>query len=42
MHLRLKRTKKEALEALRRAAQGFPLGPEEALPLLQEGLVVPE
>ncbi len=42
VHLRLKRTRKEALEALRRVAQGFPLGPEEALPLLEEGFLAPE
>ncbi len=40
LHLRLKR-KPGLMEALRRAAQGFPLAPEEAEPLLQEGLVVP-
>ena len=42
VHLRLKRTRREALEVLRRAAQGFPLDPEEALPLLAEGLLAPE
>lgn len=42
VHLRLKRTRREALELLRRAAQGFPLGLEEALPLLEEGLLAPE
>jgi carbonic anhydrase/acetyltransferase-like protein (isoleucine patch superfamily) len=42
LHLTLKRTRKEALEGLRRVAQGFPLSPEEALPLLEEGLLAPE
>lgn len=42
LHLRLKRTRKEALEVLRRASQGFPLGLEEALPLVEEGLLSPE
>ncbi|TBH17535.1 gamma carbonic anhydrase family protein [Thermus thermamylovorans] len=42
VHLRLKRGRKEALEALRRAAQGFPLPEEEAAFLLAEGLVRPE
>lgn len=42
LHLALKRTRKEALEDLRRAAQGFPLSLEEALPLLEEGLLAPE
>jgi len=42
LHLRLKRSRKEALEALQRVAQGFPLAPEAASPLLEEGLIVPE
>lgn len=41
LHLRLKR-KKELLESLKRAAQGFPLGEEEARALLEEGLLAPE
>ncbi|WP_243030822.1 gamma carbonic anhydrase family protein [Thermus altitudinis] len=42
LHLRLKRSRKEVLEVLRRASQGFPLGPEEALPLVEEGFLSPE
>jgi carbonic anhydrase/acetyltransferase-like protein (isoleucine patch superfamily) len=42
LHLRLKRQKREALEALRQAAQGFPLAPEVALPLVEEGFLTPE
>ncbi|WP_436410880.1 hypothetical protein [Thermus scotoductus] len=42
LHLHLKRTRKEALEALRRASQGFPLALEEALPLVEEGFLAPE
>ncbi len=41
LHLRLKR-EKGLLEALRRAAQGFPLAEEEAKGLLEEGLLTPE
>jgi carbonic anhydrase/acetyltransferase-like protein (isoleucine patch superfamily) len=41
LHLRLKR-EKGLLQALRRAAQGFPLEEEEARPLLLEGLIAPE
>ncbi|MFN3369424.1 MAG: gamma carbonic anhydrase family protein [Thermus sp.] len=42
LHLRLKRTRRAALEALRRASQGFPLALDEALPLVEEGFLVPE
>ncbi len=42
LHLRLRREGKEVLEALRQVAQGFPLAPHEAKPLLEEGLVVPD
>ncbi|MCS6869545.1 MAG: gamma carbonic anhydrase family protein [Thermus sp.] len=42
LHLSLKRGRKEALEALRRAAQGFPLAEEEAAFLLAQGLLQPE
>lgn len=42
LHLRLKRDRKEVLDSLRRAAQGFPLPEAEAAFLLEEGLVRPE